>query len=200
MTDRYPQTLPDHGSFEEIAEAVNTTLTVSYDTTSFEFDREAQRANIVEALQLIDARVRSDLELAEAENENLRSALAWAAGHLPDTLKNELEKRLDHTIEKGGVTGTTAEDHLHEAVDLIRKMLAHVEGLMTASRIVRQDGSRYTNSWFARLDDLLTSARGYTPKHPLMRRIGGHPNVFAPVGDVGNHVERVTREILGDKE
>ena len=121
-----------------------------------------------------------DYDNCEAENRNLRDALAWASERLSVADQDVLETRLaDKPIEDGGVTGTTREDERQDMVELIVKLVAHVEPL-TQQSLPAAFASHHPY-WMARLDLLLNQAREYQPKHPLMRRIGGHPNVFAPV-------------------
>jgi hypothetical protein len=117
---------------------------------------------------------KSEYDLAERENDNLRSALAWAANHLTVAEKDELEKRLDATIEEGGVTGNGREDDLHKATQVLLNLAAHVESLLIG------DPEKVLNRpyWLARLDHLINIAREFEEKHPLMRRLGGHPNTF----------------------
>jgi hypothetical protein len=118
-----------------------------------------------------------DYELCELENTNLRNALAWTAEHLATSERAVLAERLDAPIERGGVTGTDALEEREDVVSLLLKLVQHLEPLL-----LDPPPSRVRQSiWIARLDALLTQARTYEPKHPLMRRIGGHPNVFAPV-------------------
>lgn len=114
-----------------------------------------------------------DYDLCEKENNNLRSALAWAASKLTDADRDALEARLDD----GDVTGTAAEDERHEMVLVLGKLVEHVEPLLETEPllVIRRP------YWSARLDHLLNEARGHGPKHPVLRRLGGHPNVFAPV-------------------
>ena len=118
-----------------------------------------------------------DYANCERENQNLRNALAWAAQRLSEADLDALEICLDTTLEDGGVTGTDSEDERQKVVELLVKLITHLEPLLLSPlpESVRQP------VWFTRLDILITNAREYGPKHPLMRRVGGHPNVFAPV-------------------
>lgn len=117
--------------------------------------------------------------LAETENQNLRDKLALAASMLTDAERNELERRLDVSIDDGGVTSTSVEEERQDLVVLLGKIVAHVEPLLEDPR----PPSTKRPQWYARLDQLLRDARGYEPKHPVMVRIGGHPNVFGPARD-----------------
>lgn len=127
------------------------------------------------------AALREDIEICELENRNLRTALAAALSLLPDITKDEIEKKLDLSLDDGGVTGTTAEEERQEVVQLLCAITEHTERLIHAQRIIDVKGTPFAQSWYGRLDHLLTQARQYQPKHPAMVRVGGHPNVFAPV-------------------
>lgn len=118
-----------------------------------------------------------DYRLCELENKNLRNALAWAAAKLTKADQDELEKRLDAALDDGGVTGTDREDERHALVKLLTQIVTHTEPLLLSP----PSQSTKQQLWFQRLDYLLSEARQYEEKHPLMRRIGGQPNVFAPV-------------------
>jgi hypothetical protein len=120
-----------------------------------------------------------DYDDAEAENQNLRDTLTYALVFVPPKESDDLEKRLSKSIEEGGVTGTTAEDERQEVIVLLNQIVEHVEFLTHGGSV--QTLANRQPSWFARLDYLLTEARQYGPQHPVARRVGGHPNVFAPV-------------------
>jgi hypothetical protein len=137
-------------------------------------EAELRCARAVEAVIAdLGGRLKEDYDNAEAENRNLRDALTF----IPPKESDDLEKHLSESIEDGGVTGTDAEDERQEVVVLLNQIVEHVEFLVhrTSATVGREP------SWFARLDYLLTEARQYGPKHPVARRVGGHPNVFAPV-------------------
>lgn len=118
-----------------------------------------------------------DYDNCERENNNLRNALAWTASRLDPKYLDELEVLLDEDLENGGVTGTSFEDERQSVVEILIMIIKHVEPLLLDPQPPRTKQSQ----WFARLDYLLTEARQYESKHPLMRRIDGNPNVFAPV-------------------
>lgn len=122
-----------------------------------------------------------DYDLCDRENANLRDALAWCASRLSEEDKVHLETNLARLIERGGVTGTQAEDDLHEAQIALKKLADHVEPISKARSIGEVDAIVFRNPWLGRLDMFLSAAREQEPKHPVMRRIGGQPNVFAPV-------------------
>lgn len=120
------------------------------------------------------ARKQEDYETCERENDNLRDALAWAAQRLNAQDKDRLERYLSRSLDDGGVTGTQHEDDLHDVASLLKKLVAHVEPLTDDHSFLKNAA----NMWFGRLDALLNQAREHEPKHPLMRRVGGNPNVF----------------------
>ena len=119
----------------------------------------------------------TEIELCEMENRNLRTALARVMQKLSKKEKDELEKELRNSLEEGGVTYAGAQEELQDAAELLAKIVAHCEPLL----LDPPGPSTKQPFWFAKLDALLSQARAYEPKHPVIRRVGSYPNVFSLV-------------------
>ncbi len=60
--------------------------------------------------------LKSDYDLCDAENSNLRRHLLWAAQFLNANQRAELQKRVQTTIEDGGVVGDEITDSKEIAI------------------------------------------------------------------------------------
>ena len=80
---------------------------------------------------------KSDYDLCDAENSNLRRHLLWAAQFLTAEQKAELRKRVQQPIDDGGVT----DDELSEGREIALRRDKAIELLCDYCDTIKDDGT-----------------------------------------------------------
>lgn len=108
---------------------------------------------------------RSDYELCEDENSNLRKCLAWAGKHLTPQQRHELRGMIERTIQDGGVVEDGKESdwkYVKEIQSLcVKAAVALREAVETDDPV-----ALIQSNWSARADDLAGKLMEFDPPSP----------------------------------
>jgi HPt (histidine-containing phosphotransfer) domain-containing protein len=114
-----------------------------------------------------------DYALAERENDNLRRILRRFVPLLAEPHREALAAELDRPIDEGGVVEDAHDDAVERENAMVKLLAAIAKHFEPAA-----EGQTLPPNWHARADHLLNQAREYTPRRPLMKRVGTYPNVY----------------------
>lgn len=112
---------------------------------------------------MIEAMVKkSDYDLCEDENSNLRKCLAWAGKFLSPQQRAELRAMIERPIQDGGVVKDSSDDAYAETHE-IERLCVKAAGVLREAVETDDLVALLESNWSARADDLASKLMEYDP-------------------------------------
>ena len=105
---------------------------------------------------------KSDYDLCEDENSNLRKCLAWAGRLLTPEQRVTLRDMIERPIQDGGVVEDNSDDERRE-IEEIRRLCVKTAGVLREAVETDDPVALINSNWSARADDLASKLMEFDP-------------------------------------